>query len=160
MMTMAQLELPVRKWVPDWLGVVSMFAVILPVTMLNGTYTGSMLEVSNTLGTYSEDITMGYYAASAGMAMAYPIIAKVMSVVSSKVMLLVDLTLQFLLSWLCARSQNADMLIVCSFFIGFLKGFLMMWGIHRMHKIFSPNNVRSEFYAYFYPLVYGGDSSR
>lgn len=156
MMTMAQLELPVRKWVPDWLGVVSMFAVILPVTMLNGTYTGSMLEVSNTLGTYSEDITMGYYAASAGMAMAYPIIAKVMSVVSSKVMLLVDLTLQFLLSWLCARSQNADMLIVCSFFIGFLKGFLMMWGIHRMHKIFSPNNVRSEFYAYFYPLVYGG----
>ena len=156
MMTMAQLELPVRKWVPDWLGVVSMFAVILPVTMLNGTYTGSMLEVSNTLGTYSEDITMGYYAASAGMAMAYPIIAKVMSVVSSKVMLLVDLTLQFLLSWLCARSQNADMLIACSFFIGFLKGFLMMWGIHRMHKIFSPNNVRSEFYAYFYPLVYGG----
>ena len=156
MMTMAQLELPVRKWVPDWLGVVSMFAVILPVTMLNGTYTGSMLEVSNTLGTYSEDITMGYYAASAGMAMAYPIIAKVMSAVSSKVMLLVDLTLQFLLSWLCARSQNADMLIVCSFFIGFLKGFLMMWGIHRMHKIFSPNNVRSEFYAYFYPLVYGG----
>ena len=35
MMTMAELELPVRKWVPDWLGVVSMFAVILPVTMLN-----------------------------------------------------------------------------------------------------------------------------
>ena len=37
-------------------------------------YTGSMLEVSNTLGTNSEDITMGYYAASAGMAIAYPII--------------------------------------------------------------------------------------
>lgn len=70
MMTMAELELPVRKWVPDWLGVVSMFAVILPVTMLNGSYTGSMLEVSSTLGTNSEDITMGFYATSAGMAMA------------------------------------------------------------------------------------------
>ena len=156
MMTMAELELPVRKWVPDWLGVVSMFAVILPVTMLNGSYAGSMLEVSSTLGTNSEDITMGFYATSAGMAMAYPIIPKVMKVISSKLMLLVDLTLQFLLSWLCARSQSADVLIVCSFFIGFLKGFLMMWGIHRMHKMFSPNNVRSEFYAYFYPLVYGG----
>ena len=156
MMTMAELELPVRKWVPDWLGVVSMFAVILPVTMLNGSYTGSMLEVSSTLGTNSEDITMGFYATSAGMAMAYPIIPKVMKVISSKLMLLVDLTLQFLLCWLCARSQSADVLIVCSFFIGFLKGFLMMWGIHRMHKMFSPNNVRSEFYAYFYPLVYGG----
>ena len=106
MMTMAELELPVRKWVPDWLGVVSMFAVILPVTMLNGSYTGSMLEVSSTLGTNSEDITMGFYATSAGMAMAYPIIPKVMKVISSKLMLLVDLTLQFLLSWLCARSHN------------------------------------------------------
>ena len=46
-------------------GLIGIFVVILPVTMLNGSYTGSMLEVSNTLGTNSEDITMGYYAASA-----------------------------------------------------------------------------------------------
>ena len=64
MITMKELEAPVRQWVPDWLGLVSIFVVILPVTMLNGSYTGSMLEVSNTLGTNSEDITMGYYAAS------------------------------------------------------------------------------------------------
>lgn len=68
MIKMAQLGLPVRKWVPDWLALASVFIVILPVTMLNGSYTGSMLEVSNTLGTNTEDITMGYYAASAGMA--------------------------------------------------------------------------------------------
>jgi len=74
MITMKELEAPVRQWVPDWLGLISIFIVILPVTMLNGSYTGSMLEVSNTLGTNSEDITMGYYAASAGMAIAYPII--------------------------------------------------------------------------------------
>lgn len=71
-----QLGLPVRKWVPDWLGLVTIFSVILPVILLNGSYTGSMLEVSYTLGTNSEDITMGYYAASAGMAIAYPIIPK------------------------------------------------------------------------------------
>ena len=59
---MKELEAPVRQWVPDWLGLISIFVVILPVTMLNGSYTGSMLEVSNTLGTNSEDITMGYYA--------------------------------------------------------------------------------------------------
>ena len=76
MITMKELEAPVRQWVPDWLGLISIFIVILPVTMLNGSYTGSMLEVSNTLGTNSEDITMGYYAASAGMAIAYPIIPK------------------------------------------------------------------------------------
>ena len=153
---MKQLEVPVRAWVPDWLGLISLFVVILPVTMLNGSYTGSTLEVSSTLGTNSEDITMGYYAASAGMAIAYPIIPKVLAAVSVKFLLLADLALQFLLSWLCARSQNADILIVCSFAIGFLKGFLMLWFIRYAKQIFSPKDVRSEFYSYFYPLVYSG----
>ena len=155
MISSASLELPVRRWVPDWLGVVSLFAVLLPVTMLNGSYTGSLLEVSNTLGTNTEDITMGYYAASAGMAIAYPIVPKLLGALSSKTLLLADLALQFLLSWICARSQSADTLIVCSFFIGFLKGFLMLWCIRRIKTIFSPRDVRSEFYAYFYPLVFG-----
>ena len=64
---MKELGAPIRQWVPDWLGLICIFIVILPVTMLNGSYTGSMLEVSNTLGTNTEDITMGYYAAAAGM---------------------------------------------------------------------------------------------
>ena len=51
MITMKELGVPVRSWVPDWLGFCCIFIVILPVTMLNGSYTGSMLEVSNTLGT-------------------------------------------------------------------------------------------------------------
>ena len=110
---MKELGVPVRSWVPDWLGFCCIFIVILPVTMLNGSYTGSMLEVSNTLGTNSEDITMGYYAASAGMAIAYPIIPKVLAAVSVKFLLLIDLLLQFFLSWICARSQNADILQFC-----------------------------------------------
>ena len=65
MITMKELGAPIRQWVPDWLGLICIFIVILPVTMLNGSYTGSMLEVSNTLGTNTEDITMGYYAAAA-----------------------------------------------------------------------------------------------
>ena len=93
MITAAALELPVRRWVPDRLAVAGLFSVLLPVTMLNGSYTGSMLEVSNTLGSNAEDITMGYYAASAGMAIAYPIVPKVLGAVSSKVLLLADLTL-------------------------------------------------------------------
>lgn len=95
MIKMAQLGLPVRKWVPDWLALASVFIVILPVTMLNGSYTGSMLEVSNTLGTNTEDITMGYYAASAGMAVAYPIVPKILDSFSAKFHLLCNLVLQF-----------------------------------------------------------------
>ena len=156
MMTARELDIPVRKWVPDGLAVALLFVIILPVTMLNGTYTGSMLEVSNTLGAYTEDITVGYYAAAAGMAIAYPIVPKVLAAFSSKSLLLVDLTLQFLLSLLCARSRSTDFLMILSFAIGFLKGFLMLWTIRRIKYIFSPGDVRSEFYAYFYPLVFCG----
>ena len=84
------------------------------------------------------------------------LIPKVLAAVSVKFLLLIDLLLQFFLSWICARSQNADILIACSFAIGFLKGFLMLWVIRYAQKIFSAKNIRSEFYSYFYPLVYGG----
>ena len=123
--------------------------------MVNGSYTGSMLEVSNTLGTNTEDITMGYYATSAGFAIGYPIVPKVLSAIPEKMMLVVNLALQFLLSWVCARSQNVDILIVASFVIGFLKGFMMLWFIRMARFIFSPKDVRSEFYSYFFPLAFG-----
>ena len=156
-LTVQQLDIPLRHSLPDWVGIAVVFLILLPLTMLNGTYTGSMVEVSNTLGAYTEDITIGFYAAAAGMAVAYPIVPKILGAFSSKSLLLVDLTLQFLLSWVCARSASTDLMIAASFLIGFLKGFLMLWTIRRIKLVFSPGDVRSEFYAYFYPLVFGGE---
>lgn len=99
----------------------------------------------------------GILRAAAGMAVSYPIIPKILEAFSIKFLLLADLVAQFFLSWICARSQNANILIVCSFAIGFLKGFLMLWFIRYAQKIFSPKNIRSQFYSYFYPFVFGGD---
>ena len=123
MKTARELEIPIRPWVPDIVGIITVFIIIMPIAMLNGTYTGSMVEVSNTLGVYTEDITIGYYAASAGMAVSYPIVPKILNAFSSKSLLLADLTLQFFLSWFCARQSNIEFLIISSFIIGFLKGF-------------------------------------
>ena len=50
---MVKLNLPLRPWVPQWLGIVTMFVVMFPIIMLNGTYTGSMLEVSSTCLLYT-----------------------------------------------------------------------------------------------------------
>ena len=133
-----------------------MFVLMFPIIMLNGTYTGSMLEVSSTLGILSEDITMGYYAAAAGMAVAYPIIPKIRAIATPKTMLLTDLILQIFLSYVCAQVGNMDITIICSFFIGFLKAFIMLEFIIQVRPFFSPKNVRSEFYAYFYPIVFSG----
>lgn len=153
---MVQLNLPTRPWVPQWLGIVTMFVVILPIIMLNGAYTGSIVEVSNTLGILREDINMGYYAASAGMAVAYPIVPKIRAVVTPKTLLLTDLFLQILFSLWCDHTGNIDIIIVCSFFIGFLKAFIMLEFIIQIRPMFSPKNIRSEFYAYFYPIVFSG----
>ena len=119
------LDIPLRRGLPDWVGVAVVFLVMLPLTMLNGTYTGSMVEVSNTLGIYTEDITIGFYAA-AGMAVAYPIVPKILGAFSSKSLLLVDLTLQVLLSWTCAHAASTDLMVWLSFLIGFRKGFLLL----------------------------------
>lgn len=153
---MVKLTLPTRPWVPQWLGILTMFIVMLPIIMLNGAYTGSMVEVSNTLGILSEDITMAYYATSVGMAVAYPIVPKIRAVVTPKTLLLVDVTLQIFLSLICAHANNIDIITICSFWIGFLKAFIMLEFIIQIRPFFSPKNIRSEFYAYFYPIVFSG----
>ena len=142
---MVKLNLPTRPWVPQWLGIVTMFIVLFPITLLNGAYTGSMVEVSNTLGVLSEDITMAYYSASVGMAVAYPIVPKIRTIATPKTLLLTDLLLQIFFSLVCAKTGSMDVIMVCSFCMGFLKAFVMLEFIILIRPLFSPKNVRSEF---------------
>ncbi len=153
---MVQLNLPLRPWVPQWVGLAILFYLFIPFAMLNGTYTGTMQEVSGTLGVLSEDISMGYYATAVGMAVAYPIVKKIHTNLAPKTMLLSDLSLQVLLCLACAHTQSIDLIICFSFLIGFLKAFVMLWLIIHVHPFLTPRNVRSEFYAYFFPIVFGG----
>lgn len=151
---MAQKKAPFRKWVPVWLRAVVGFAILFPIIMINGAYTGSSVDISGALGVLSEDISMGYYATSAGMAAAYPLIPKIRPIATTKTILLCDLILQVLLSFVCASTSNIQIIIFCSFLIGFLKAFALLEMIVILKPIFSRNDVRSEFYSYFYPIVF------
>ena len=151
-----RLDLPLRRGFPQWAGILTSFIVILPVSMMNGAYTGSALEISNTLGAMSEDVMMAYYCASAGMAIAYPVVPKVIDHISPRTLLLVDLFLQVLLSLVCAKTEHISVVTGASFMLGFLKAFVMLWFIRAIKPWFTPKDVRSEFYAYFYPLVFSG----
>ena len=122
-----KLDLPLRRGFPQWAGILTSFIVILPVSMMNGAYTGSALEISNTLGAMSEDVMMAYYCTSAGMAIAYPIVPKILSNVCPRSLLLVDLFLQVLLSLICARTEHISVVTAASFLLGFLKAFVMLW---------------------------------
>ena len=61
-MAAAPLSVPIRPWVPRWLGILTAFVIMLPVILINGAYTGSAVEISSTLGVLGEDIRMAYYA--------------------------------------------------------------------------------------------------
>lgn len=150
------LDLPTRRWVPQWLGIITVFVILLPMLLMNGAYTGSTVEVSNTLGVLSEDMTMAYYATSAGLAMAYPVIRKIRDATTSKTMLLFNLIMQTMLSSICGYAKNMDVIMMCSFIIGFLKAFVMFEVVAMIRPFFSRKRVRSEFYAYFYPLAFSG----
>lgn len=149
-----QKNLPIRKWVPGWLGIVTAFTVMIPILLINGTYTGSSIDISGTLGVLNEDISMAYYSASAGMAVAYPLIPKIRPIVTTKTILLSDLILQIGLSLICAQTIHIEVITICSFFIGFLKAFAMLEIIIILKPVFSPKDIRSEFYSYFYPIVF------
>ena len=58
-MAAALLSVPIRPWVPRWLGILTAFVIMLPVILINGAYTGSAVEISSTLGVLGEDIRMG-----------------------------------------------------------------------------------------------------
>jgi len=109
-----------------------MFIVIFPITLLNGAYTGSMVEVSNTLGVLSEDITMAYYSASVGMAVAYPIVPKIRTIATPKTLLLTDCCYRYSSAWYAPKpvygrhhgmqflygiSQSLSMLVVLSSYV-------------------------------------------
>lgn len=142
-----------RSWVPQWLQAVVALVVLIPIMLINGAYTGSNLDISSALGVMSEDINMAYYATSAGMAMAYPIIPIIRPIATTKTIILVVLFLQLLLSLCCALTSYIEIIIVCSFFIGFFKGFSLNETLAILSPIIAPSGTRNELYSKFYPIT-------
>ena len=151
-----KVELPTRPWVPKWLGVVTMFVVLLSVILLNGTYIGSSLDLSGELGTQTEDVMMAFYASTVGMIVGNPMTHKVRKVTTSKTIFLFNLAMQAVFCMICAHTGSMLIITICSFIMGIMKVALTTEFIMIMMWFFSPEKVRSEWYAYFYPMVCGG----
>lgn len=153
---MGEFELPVRRYIPRWMVMLTMLMILLNIVLVNGAYLGSSIDVSGALGVTSEDITMAFYACSIGMVVSNPLVRKVREIMTSKTLLLSDMSLQCLLSLICARASSMEVIVVCCFIMGMLKTFLLLEFIILMTPFFTPGNVRSESYSWFYPLVFGG----
>lgn len=144
---------PFRSWVPGWLKVLVALLILIPALLVNGAYTGSNIDISSYLGVLSEDINMAYYAASAGMAVAYLVIPQIKPIATAKTIILIVLLFQVLLSLICAETDYIEVIIICSFFIGYFKAFSMVETINILMPAFSPSGTRNEFYAKFYPIT-------
>ncbi len=142
-----------REWVPTWLKAVVALFILFPVMLINGAYTGSSIDISGYLGVLAEDINMAYFAASAGMAISYPIIPILRPVATTKTIILIVLFAQLALSLICATTAYVEILIICSFFIGFFKGFSLIEIISILMPIITPSGTRNEFYSKFYPIL-------
>mgnify|MGYP005983083309 CR=1 FL=1 len=142
-----------RTRTPKWLMYFAAYSIMAPIMLINGAYTGSSIDISGSLGVMSEDINMAYFATSAGMAIAYPLIIKLRPVVTVKNILLFTLLFQVLLSAICAETDNMIIITVCSFFIGFFKAFALLEIILILMPMLSPDNRRGIFYAKFYPIT-------
>ena len=142
-----------RSWVPRWMQFVVAIVVLVPIMLLNGAYTGSNLDISGSMGVMAEDINMAYFATSAGMAMAYPIIPIIRPVATTKTIILIVLFLQLILSLVCAITSYMEILIVCSFFIGYFKGFTLNETLAILNPFLAPSGTRNEFYSKFYPIT-------
>lgn len=147
-------NIPLRKGIPYWVGIVITFIIMIPTMMLNGTYTGSSIDISGSLGVLTEDISMAFFATTAGMVAGYPLYSKVRAITTTKTIVLCNLCLQTLLAFVCARTSHIQLITVCGFMIGFLRGFIIIEIVKILKPLFSKHDRRSEFYSFFYPIVF------
>ena len=94
---------PFHEWVPRRLGIAVAFVILVSVMLLNGSYVGNGININSALGLLFEDISMAYYATSIGMGIAYPLIGIVRTGINSKSILLMGLSLQVVLCFMCAH---------------------------------------------------------
>lgn len=56
-----------RPGTPYWCRFLTVILLLITTLTLNGAYTGSSIDISGSLSVLKEDISMAYYATTAGM---------------------------------------------------------------------------------------------
>lgn len=143
---------PFHEWVPRRLGIAVAFVILVSVMLLNGSYVGNGININSALGLLFEDISMAYYATSIGMGIAYPLIGIVRTGINSKSILLMGLSLQVVLCFMCAHLESLPAMVFVSFVIGVLKGFALIETFPVLMPFFSKKLLMMEFNSWLLPI--------
>ncbi|TDE09229.1 MFS transporter [Dyadobacter psychrotolerans] len=141
-----------HDWVPKpvQLLLILIFAVV--IFPANGIYSGNISDMVGSLGSLSEDIQMANNATTIGMMVVFPLLLRTKQYFRTKELVIGSLMMVSLLSIIAGNTDNAYILVFCSFLIGFFKMFGMIEVMLPIMFILSPGGDRGRFYALFYPF--------
>lgn len=142
-----------EDWVPNWLRVVLVFAMNIPISMVMGTYIGIMPILVGETGNMQEVFTAANYASFGGMAVAFPIFLGLKRMFKPRTVLLTAYISIMVLLYVATITDSPTLIIL----IGFLCGAIRMVGgfelIVMIMPILSPNREDYVKYTFFYPQM-------
>lgn len=139
-------------WVPYRAQVCVALFLQATIMLVNGSYVCNGVSLGASMGLLNEDVAICFYITSLGVGLAFPIVGMVRSGLGSKAVFLAALTGQAVLSFFCARAETMPGLLVCSLFLGLLKGFAIIELVGILGPIFSKRGLMMEFYCFFLPI--------
>lgn len=117
---------PFYNWVPKPLGIIFLILLFIPILTVGGVYSANSTETYSGLGIIAEHITFVNFTTSVGMAAFAPFLLQLVRIRRLKMMSLVCFSIMFVLSFICAKTDNVFILALCSVPMGFLRMVLMM----------------------------------
>ncbi|MBC8986206.1 hypothetical protein H9X96_10515 [Pedobacter sp. N36a] len=141
-----------HDWVPKPVQLLLIILLTIPILGISGVYSTNIGDMLGSQGMLTEDLMMASYASAIGMALVFPLALRTKQFFRSRHLLIGSLSSLILLSYVCATTDHAWVLIGANTVMGMIKAFAMMEVILPIMFIISPSGDRPKFYSVFYPL--------
>lgn len=141
-----------HDWVPKPVQLLLIILLTIPILGISGVYSTNIGDMLGSQGMLTEDLMMASYASAIGMALVFPLALRTKQFFRTRHILIITLSALILLSYICATTDHAWVLIGANAVMGMAKAFAMMEVILPIMFIISPTGDRPKFYSVFYPL--------
>lgn len=110
-----------NRWVPTWLGTLALVLLLIPASLISGTYSANLSEMSSGMGVLSDHILFANFAAACGLMISGPFVFPVVRTYRFRDLLFGGFVLLMALSGVCAWSQSMPLITLCNFLMGIVR---------------------------------------
>lgn len=108
-------------WVPTWLGTLALVLLLIPASLISGTYSANLSEMSSGMGILSDHILFANFAAACGLMVSGAFVFNIVRTYRFRDLLLWGFSLLIALSGICALSQSIALIALCNFMMGIVR---------------------------------------